>query len=484
MIRLLSLLSLLFLAQAAAEERDHLVTTTSSVVIEGKEICYTATTGTILLKEGDTPKASLFFVAYTKEGEDLADRPITFVTNGGPGSSAIWLHLGLLGPRRLQFKEEVDSPTSYLVPNEFSLLATTDLVFIDPISTGFSRPLPEQDPKQFHGVEEDITYLSQFIELYLTRNGRWGSPKFFAGESYGTTRAAALGNYLHEEKHIYLHGLILISTVLNFQNIEFHKGNDTPYFLSLPSYTAAAWYHKRLPDKMQKMALPKLLEEVESFSLREYAPALLQGDRLSLEERKRVAKKLANYTGLSCSYLERANLRVTMMRYVKELMREQNRTVGRFDGRYMGIDSSALGDRFEYDPSFDAIAGAFTAGFNEYVSTELGWKSDTRYAVLANVFPWKYGRAVNSYLNVAEELREVMTRNPKLKVFSANGYFDLATPYFSARFTFDHMGLDPSLKPNLTVKEYEGGHMIYTSPSALQALTRDLTRFIQKASRG
>ncbi|MDP1835004.1 MAG: hypothetical protein Q8K75_03650 [Chlamydiales bacterium] len=467
--------------------KDNLITTQSSVNIGGRPVDYTATTGTIALKDDQgKPKANLFFVAYTKDGvDDLSKRPVTFVTNGGPGSSAVWLHLGVFGPRRVQFdeKEGLDAPPYDLIPNEFSLLGVTDLVFIDPVSTGYSRAAPGEDPKQFHGVEEDVKYLADFIQLYLTRNQRWTSPKFFAGESYGTTRAAAIANYLHDNDHIYLNGVILISTVLNFQNLDFDKGNDNPYFLFLPSYAATAWYHKRLPEDLQKKPLPDVLKEVETFAINDYALALLKGDRLSKQERENVVKRLARYTGLSPAYIEKSNLRVPMLRFAKELLRDQHRTVGRFDSRQQGIDSDAAGERFEYDPSFDAIVGAFTAGFNQYASTELGWKSDTKYEVLANVFPWKYGKATNSYLNVAEDLRDVMTRNPKLKVFAANGLYDLATPYFGAQFTFDHLGLDPSLRRNFVVREYEGGHMMYSFPPSLKKLTQDLSSFIQEASK-
>jgi carboxypeptidase C (cathepsin A) len=469
------------------ELRDQYSITQGSIETGGKEIKYTATAGSYVLRdEKGKQKASIFFVAYTKDGvNDLSRRPVTFVTNGGPGSSAVWLHLGVFGPQRIQFDETqgLDQPPYNLVPNEYSLLGATDLVFIDPVSTGFSRAAPGEDPKQFHGVEEDVQVLSEFIRLYLTRNKRWTSPKFFAGESYGTTRAAAISNYLHDADHIYLNGVILISTVLNFQNLDFDKGNDNPYFLFLPSYTATAWYHKRLPEDLQKKNLPEVLKEVEAFAINDYALALLKGDRLSKQERDNTIKRLARYTGLSPSYIERSNLRVPMLRFAKELLRDQHRTVGRFDGRLKGIDSDAAGEQFEYDPSFEAIVGAFTAGINHYLTNDLGWKSDIKYQVLARVSPWNYGKATNSYLNVAEDLRDVMTRNPKLKVFAANGYYDLATPYFGANFTFDHLGLDPSLRRNIMVREYEGGHMMYTFPPSLKKLTQDLTAFIQEASK-
>lgn len=471
---------------SSKELSEAFVTTQHSVKIDGKQIKYTATAGNLVLRDADgKQKASIFFIAYNKEGtKSNAERPITFVTNGGPGSSAIWLHLGMLGPRRVELDEFGMAIAPYhLIDNENSLLGASDLVFIDPVSSGYSRAAPGEDPKQFHGVEEDIQALSEFIRLYLSRFKRWESPKFFAGESYGTTRAAALAERLYDSEHIYLNGVVLISTVLNFQTIDFDKGNDYPYILYLPSYASTAWYHRRLADDLQSKSLAELLPEVERFAIGEYASALMQGDQLEKEQRDAIIVRVARYTGLSKEYIDRVHLRVSLPRFVKELLRDQNRTIGRFDGRYEGIESEQVCERYQHDPSADAVFGAFTACFNHYVSTELGWITDTKYEVLADVWPWNYGRATNAYLNVSEDLRDVMFRNPKLKVFVANGYFDLATPYFATVYTFNHMGLDPSLKANVTMRDYYGGHMMYNHRPSLVDLNSDISHFIQQAAK-
>ena len=300
--------------------------------IGGQEIKYTATAGTILLKlEDGTPKASVFYVAYTKDDAgDLAKRPVTFTFNGGPGAASIWLHLGALGPRRVQMGDAgaLTGPPYKLVDNEYSLLDVTDLVFIDPVSTGYSRAVPGEAPKQFHGIEEDIQSVGDFIRLYATRNKRWTSPKFLAGESYGITRAAGLSGYLQERYGMYLNGIVLISSILNFQTAEFDRGNDLPYILYLPTYTAIAWYHKKLSPDLQG-DLQKAIGESRTFAAGEYADALAAGDNLSPERRKDIAQKLARLTGLPAEYIEQADLRIEIMRFDKELLRSQRRTVGR-----------------------------------------------------------------------------------------------------------------------------------------------------------
>ncbi len=471
--------------EALEDFKEAFSVTHNTIKVDGKGLQYTATAGNLILKDKEgKPKASIFFIAYTRDGvKNLGLRPITFCTNGGPGSSSIWLHLGALGPRRVLLDDDgLAYPPYQMVDNEYSLLDVTDLVFIDPVSTGFSRPAPGEDAKQFHGVKEDVKSLSDFIRLYITRYHRWESPKFFLGESYGTTRAAALTAELHNEEHIYFNGVVLISTVLNFQTISFDKGNDLPFISFLPSYTATAWYHKRLPSDLQKRKLEEVLKEVENFASNEYAQALMKGDKLTPQERDTVAERLAKYTGLSQTFIKNANLRVSEQRFGKELQRDQNRTVGRFDSRYLGIDSDSAGETTEYDPSADAIFGAFTANMNHYLGTELGWKTDQKYEVLANVWPWSWGNP-NSFLNVTDDLRDVMTRNPRLKVFVGNGYYDMATPYFGTYYTFDHLGLDPSLRANITMKDYVGGHMMYTYKPSLAKLKDDLAKFINNAAK-
>lgn len=466
-------------AESKCETQEVFSETTHQVVIDGKTISYKAIAGTLLLKDDKCdPKASLFFISYTKEGvEELGQRPVTFCFNGGPGSSSVWLHMGTFGPKRVALTDNGDAlPPYYLVDNEFSILDETDLVFIDPVSTGYSRAIPADTAKDYHGVEEDIKSVAEFIRLYITRYNRWESPKFIAGESYGTTRAAGLAGYLHDHYFVNVNGLVLVSSVLNFQSIDFNTGNDLSYLLFLPSYTATAWYHKKLPADLQNLSLDEVLKQARDFVTKDYSTALFKGDLLTVEERKSIVQKLARFTGLTPDYVERSNLRIDMMRYAKELLRNQRRTIGRFDSRFQGIDIDAVGEYFEYDPSADAIFGAFTATFNHYVRKDLKWEKDTHYKILTNVQPWKYGNG-NQYLNVAENLRSVMTKNPYMRVFVANGYYDLATPFFATEYTFNHLGLDPSFPSHVTMTYYDAGHMMYIYRPSLVQLKKDLSKY-------
>ena len=465
--------------------KEETITTHHRVVIDGQEVAYTATVGTILLKEEDgTPKASIFYVAYTREGEErLEERPITFSFNGGPGSSSVWLHLGLLGPRRVLFDDEgYPLPPPYrLVNNDYSLLDVTDLVFVDPVGTGYSRAVPGEEPKQFYAFDKDIESVGEFIRLYTTRFGRWSSPKFLIGESYGTTRAAGLSGFLQEQYGMYLNGIMLVSAILNFQTARFDVGNDLPYILFLPTYTATAWYHGRLDQALQA-DLRATLDEVESFVRETYVPALMEGAALPDDERAEVARALARYTGLSASYLEQTDLRIEIFRFVKELLRDQRRTVGRLDSRYTGIDRDAAGEHFDYDPSYGAIQGPYTATLNDYIRTTLRYESDLPYEVLTGrVQPWDYSKHQNQYVNVAETLRKAMTQNQHLKVFVANGFYDLATPYLATRYTFTHLGIDPSLQRNISMGYYEAGHMMYIHIPSITQLRADLVAFVRSA---
>jgi carboxypeptidase C (cathepsin A) len=466
--------------QCKEETKEETVVTSHSIKINGLNLSYKATAGNLLLRdEQGKPKAKIFYIAYTKDGEDLKTRPITFCFNGGPGSSSVWLHLGILGPKRIATDHGHIQQPYHLVDNEYSLLDITDLVFIDPVSTGYSRAVPGEDPKQFHGVDEDIKAVAEFILTYTTRNEQRLSPRFLAGESYGTTRAAGLADYLHDKHRMDLTGIILISSVLNFQTISFSQpGNELPYILYLPSYTAAAWYHKRLSPDLQN-DFSKALSESKDFAINEYTQALMLGELLSGEKRQKIIEKLARYTGISPDYIEKTNLRINLFRFVKELLRDEKRTIGRFDSRFKGIDSDACGETFEFDPSLESIIGAFTATFNEYVRVNLNWKSDEEYKILVSVWPWNYGAATNQFLNVSEKLREVMSKNERLKVYVASGFYDLATPFFSTEYTFTHLGLDPLLRNHVVMKNYEGGHMIYLELSSLVKMKEDLSHFME-----
>ena len=459
--------------------------TSHTVTVSGRSLAYKATAGTLILKDEEgTRKASVFYMAYTLDGiSDPGQRPLTFSFNGGPGSSSVWLHLGLLGPRRVLMTDDGHAlpPPYELVDNEYSLLDVTDLVFIDPVTTGYSRAVPDEDPQQFHGVEGDVEAVGEFIRLYTSRFERWASPKFLIGESYGTTRAAGLSGYLQGRHGMYLNGIMLVSSILNFQTARFDVGNDLPYILFLPTYAATAWYHQRLDGDLQR-DLRSTLDEVEAFALGEYAQALIRGDTLGEHERERIADRLARYTGLSRDYVLQTNLRIRIHRFVKQLRRDERLTVGRLDSRFTGIDRDGAAETYEFDPSYAAIQGPYTATLNDYVRRELGFEIDLPYEILSGrVRPWNFGTYENRYVNVAETLREAMTRNPSLKVFVANGYYDLATPYFATQYTFDHLGLDESLRHNISMGYYDAGHMMYIHLPSLRQLKEDLSDFMLSA---
>ena len=469
--------------------------TTHTVTISGVAVEYTATAGRLLLTEEEgKKKASFFFVSYTRNDvADLSSRPIVFAFNGGPGSSSVWLHLGVLGPRRVLLDDEgmPYPPPGRLVDNDHSLLDVADLVFIDPVGTGFSRAIPNDEAKSFHHFKKDIEAVGEFIRLYLSRHKRWGSPKFLAGESYGTTRSAGLAGHVYQRHGITFNGLMLISSILNFQTAgfdgstgTFRRGNDLPYLVFLPTYAATAWYHGKLAPKDQQRDLREFLDEVEQFAAGEYAVALFHGSALPAAQFKKIAKKVARYTGLSEQYVSRYDLRIEILRFCKELLREDGRTVGRIDSRYTGIDRFVDGDAFESDPSMDATMGAYTSALNAYMHDELEYESDLPYEILSSETwqNWDYEDFKNAYVDVSETLRNTLSRNRYMKVFVANGYFDLATPYFATEYTFNHLGLDPSLRGNIEMEYYDAGHMMYVHVASLQKLADDLRQFVTDAS--
>ncbi|MBI3410043.1 MAG: peptidase S10 [Planctomycetes bacterium] len=466
---------------AALRLKEQAVKTKHSIQLGGQKLEYEATAGTILLKEEEgKPMASFFYVAYTKLNSDLAKRPITFSFNGGPGSSSVWLHMGAYGPKRVLLSDEGEAlkPPARIVDNEGSILDVTDLVFIDPVSTGFSRAAEEKDAKKFHGVEEDLQAVGEFIRLYSTRNGRWQSPKYLSGESYGTTRAAALVQQMQSRHAMSFNGVILVSAVLNFETIAFNDGNDLPYPLFLPGYTATAWHHKKLSQSFPS-DLKTMLAEVEKFAVEEYTVALMKGSTLSDAERQNVARKLAFFTGLSEDYILRADLRIDGQRFMRELLRKDGATVGRFDSRYAGKSGNNNAERPDTDFSYHAVHGPYSTALQTYLRQDLNFQSDLPYEILTGrVQPWNYGAAANNrYLNVAPRLRDAMTANKYLRVFVANGYYDLATPYFATEYTFNHLGGDKSLSERVTMGFYEAGHMMYTHRPSLRKLREDLTKF-------
>lgn len=458
------------------------------VKIGGEKVEYTATAGTInidteLSRRGSKKKANIFYMAYTRKGQKLGERPITFSFNGGPGSSSVWLHLGLFGPRRVVMGPEGHpTPPPYkLVDNEYSLLDKTDLVFIDPVSTGYSRAENEKKARDFHGLEADIHAVGEFIRLYVSREKRWGSPKFLAGESYGTTRASGLVQHLQNRHGMNFNGVMLISSIIQFQTARFDEGNDLPYILFLPTYTATAFYHGKLDPSLGKELRP-ILDQVEEFALGEYGTALLKGDRLSDEEKGAVADKLSHFTGIDKEFILNSQLRLNIHQFCKELYRDEQRTVGRLDSRFKGIDRDSVGERNSYDPSYAAILGTYTATMNAYVREELGYESDRVYEILTGkTWPWDYSSFEGRYVEVAERLRDAMSRNRDLKVYVANGYYDLATPYFATEHTFNHMMLDPELRDNVTMKYYPSGHMMYIQYESLKNQKQHLVEFLDSA---
>jgi carboxypeptidase C (cathepsin A) len=480
--------------------KDNLVMTQHQVRIGGKEVKYTVTAGTMVLKEepadrekeweGEKPRAQVFFIAYTRDSNGakstertsaLAKRPLTFSFNGGPGSSSVWLHLGVLGPRRVVMTDEgeLPRPPFELTDNQYSLLDETDLVFIDPVSTGYSRAADGQKPKEWHEFRKDIESVGDFIRLYTTRYNRWTSPKFLIGESYGTTRAAGLSGYLQERHGLYLNGLMLISSVLDFTTIRFHPNNELPFILFLPGYAATAWYHKKAGVGQ---SLKKFLKEAEEFAAGSYASALLKGDLLPVEERLQIVQELRRFTGLSNDFIERTNLRILDQHFFKELLRESGRTVGRLDSRFLGLDRLGVTEAAEYDPLLTNVLGPYTAGFYDLVRAELKFESDLPYEILSEkVWPWSFPAFENQYLSVAETMRKAMTYNPHLRVFVANGYYDLGTPYSATEYTFNHLGLDKSLHTNIHMEYYEAGHMMYIHMPSLKKMKADLVKFMRSA---
>jgi carboxypeptidase C (cathepsin A) len=461
-------------------------TTHGSATIGGKKFDYTAQSGYLDLKN-DTGKviAKVFFTYYKKDGESDSRRPITFTFNGGPGSSSVWLHLGGLGPRKVQLKDDgtAPAPPYTIVNNENSWLDKTDLVFIDPVSTGFSRPAAGENPGQFHGFNEDVQSVGSFIRHFLTAYERWGSAKFLAGESYGTTRAAGLSKFLQDNYRIYINGIFLISPVLNFGTADFAVGNDLPAILHIPSFTAAAWYHKKL-TMAQLADQQKALQESEAFALGEYTTALMQGDNLSEADKAKLAEKVAYFTGLDKDYVLRSNLRIDENRFYKELRRKDGLTIGRLDARFTGRDFDDAGEQVGFDPSFTNIDGPFTSAINDYFERELKVKEDKAYNIFGNVYPWNYNNVQNQYLNVAESLRDAMSKNPALKVYVGSGFYDFATPYFIAKYDIAHLFLRPEFRSNVKHFFYQAGHMYYINKPDMDKMKKDVDGFFEWALSG
>ena len=460
-----------------------------SVDVGGRTVRYTATAGNVLIREDkeEKPEASVFYVAYTADDAKASNRPITFFYNGGPGSSSVWLHMGSVAPVRVESASAAaTAPPPYrLIPNQYSLIDKSDLVFIDAVGTGFSTPVGKAKGKDFWGVDQDLAAFAKAITRYVTINQRWNSPKFLFGESYGTTRSAGLVNKLQSQGMAF-NGVVLLSSILNYASNA--PGLDQNYIGSLPTFAAIAWYHDKVPGKPASM--DAFVDEARAFATGEYASALAKGQALTPAEGDALAAKLSRFTGLTPQYLKEANFRVSQGRFRKELLRDERRTVGRYDARYEGIDLDAAGENPEYDASDTAIAGAFTAAFNNYVEGTLKWQSDVPYKTtsfdIIREWDWKHEQPGSRFPQrqpyVAGDLARAMRENPRLHVLSANGYFDLATPFFQGVYEFQHMPLPPKQQANLEMKFYASGHMIYANEPSLRTLHDNVAGMVRRTS--
>jgi carboxypeptidase C (cathepsin A) len=472
---------------AAPTPEEPPVVTKHEIKVGGKTLRYTATAGMMPIKnrEGET-EARIFFMAYTLDNAPArGHRPLTFSFNGGPGSASVWLHLGAIGPKRVRMNPDgtMPAPPFELVDNEQTWLAQSDLVFIDPVGTGYSRATKPELSQKFFSLNGDIESVGEFIRLYLSRYERWTAPLFLAGESYGTTRASALSGYLID-RGIAFNGIVLISTIMNFETTNFAAGNDLPYTLFLPSYAATAWYHRKLAPDLQARTVQQIVTEVEQWAGGDYLVALGKGDLLTAQERQEVITRLARYTGLDSRFIDNANLRVSLSLFRKELLRTEKRSIGRLDARFKGYDTNLATDSPDFDASEAAIRPPYTSTFNQYVRAELGYKSDLEYYILGGgiTSPWNWNTN-NGYVDTSTALRNALAKNPYLKIFVAMGYYDMATPYFAAHYTLHHISLDPALLKNVSTGYYEAGHMMYIDEKSLTKMSSDVEKFMQDAQR-
>ena len=495
-------------------------TTQSAVEVNGQHIVYTAVAGTITVGATDTedaqldlngkpeagsqlaisepkepkdaaPVARMFYVAYFKKDAKAEDRPITFFYNGGPGSSTVWLHMGSLGPKHVVTSGDQHQPAApyKLVDNGNSLLDASDLVFIDAPGTGFGRLIGKDAEKAFWGVDEDGGAFARFIARFITKYSRWNSPKFVFGESYGTTRSAVLAKMLEDRKSIDLNGVILLSQILNFNSFidiaNTNPGIDLPYVLALPTFAATAWYHKKLPQ--QPAALEPFLKEVEEFALGPMAHALAQGTDLTEAEKQSVAEKMHSYTGLPVAYLLKANLRVTGPEFEKSFQDESDTTIGRYDTRFSGPSLNPLSENAEYDPQSVAISSAYVSLLNDYVRRDLKYGEGQTYLPEVEVWDggnkWDFKHEGNLLgVNVSSDLADAMKTNPRLKVMLNGGYYDMATPFFSAEYEEKHLPIPASLAKNIEYAWYESGHMVYVRDECVKQLHDRVAAFIEGAT--
>ncbi len=459
------------------QPEDRPVVTRHTLSLPDGKLSYSVSCGLMPLKSpAGEVEARIFYMAYTvDQAPTSAPRPLMFSFNGGPGSSSVWLHLGALGPRRALMKSDgsMPAPPFQLIDNPHTWLRHTDLVFIDPVGTGYSRASKPDLNKKYWSVEGDLASVGEFIRLYLTRNQRWNAPLFLVGESYGSTRAAGLSGHL-AEKGIALNGVILVSTVLNFQTIWFSRGNDLPHVLFLPSYTATAWFHKRLPADLQKLPLDQVLSKARIYAFDQYLTTLQRGDHLTTSELALAAGEMTRWSGLPESFLVQTQLRPGAFRFFKELLRPKNLMVGRYDSRYVGVDENPVGETPEFDPSYTAVRPPYTALFNHYIRTELGWKTDVEYNILGGV-NWEWAQG---FTDTSDHMRKALAQNSYLRVLVCSGLYDLATPPDAAEYTISHMNLTPHQRSRIRTVTYEAGHMMYLHEPSLEKLENDIREFL------
>ncbi len=462
------------------------VVTHHQITVDGKLLKYTATAGRLPIKRGDGRiDAEMFFVAYTLDGQEAGKRPLTFAFNGGPGSATAWLHMGSVGPKQVVLQPNGFMPAApyRMVDNPNCVLDKTDLVFVDAINTGFSRAANAEMTKKYLGVKGDIEAFGEFIRLYITRYDRWPSPLFTLGESYGTTRAAGIAGYLADHG-ISFNGITMLSTAIDFGTLEWTKNNDAPYVFLVPTFSMIAAYHKRLaPDLLQDVT--KTRQEVERWAATDYMLALAKGDALTAQERQKIIDEYARYTGIDKKLIDNANLRIDVAQFTKNLLLDQKLVVGRLDGRFTGPHPAAVLDGAFYDPTGSAILPPYTAVFNNYVRTELGYKVDPPYKIFAYEEPgfekWEWGSADKGFPNTGPGLRDALTKNPYLKVLVMEGYYDLATPYAAANYTFDHLDLPADYRKNISYATYESGHMVYVEGTSGAKMKKDLVEFMERS---
>lgn len=463
-----------------------------SIVVGGETVAYDAVVAsTTLQNDSGESAAKLFYTAYFRtNGAPAQERPIVFSYNGGPGSASFWLHMGIMGPRRVVTPEvgPQGAPPYLLEDNQYTILDHADIVMVDPIGTGFSHPLGDTPGADYWGIDEDAASLAQFIRRFLSEHARWNSPRYLLGESYGTTRSAVLARHL-QRANIDLNGIILVSAVLQFNTIQFAPGDDLPYIVNLPSYAITARYLDALPGARPEN-MEAFMAEVEEWSLTDYATALLAGNQLDESTRAQVIEQMHRYTGLEPDFIAKSDLRVTAPAFEAELLRDKGLIVGRLDSRFTGPAGEILGGRPSHDPQSTAISSAYTSAFNAYLRSELGYDGDREYVPSGAVRDWNWGRSSGGGAfvrgggtpNVAPDLATAMKRNPKLEVLLVNGLYDLATPYFAAVWSLDHMGLPPELMANIHRADFAAGHMMYVEQSLLPQWKETLDDFILRTA--